>query len=306
MNELEEVRVFVALVEHSTASKAAEKMGLANSAVSRRLKSLEQRLGVQLLQRTTRTMKLTDDGRLYYQRCRKLLDDWQEAEQEVMQSAVQLTGTLSISTPLSFGVTHLAPAIADFMKLHPDLTINLDLSDRRVDVIDEGFDLVLRIGELDDTSLMARKITNIRHVVYCSPELANFYAPIKTPEDLRRIPALCYSNLKSPSRWPYKTKEGHSNSVRVSGRLYSSNGEALREAAVKGVGVGCQPTFIVHQELEKGSLVPLLTDYEWYGMSLYALYPQTRHLSRRVRALIDYLVEHFGNTPYWDECLGKL
>lgn len=304
MSEFEEVRVFVCLVESQSASKAAEKMGLANSAISRRMKSLEQRLGVRLLQRTTRRMHLTDDGRHYYQRCRKLLDDWHDAEQEVMQSAESLSGSISVSTPLSFGVSHLAPAIADFMALHPALVVNLDLSDRKVDLVEEGYDLALRIGTLEDSTLIARKLTGIRHVAYCSPEFLQQYGPFEKPEDLEKVSALCYSNLKSPSRWPFRNANGGNGVVKVQPRMLSSNGEALREAAVKGLGVGCQPTFIVHKAIETGQLVSVLNDVTWYGMDLYVLYPQTRHLSRKVRLLIDFLVERFGNEPYWDRCLS--
>jgi DNA-binding transcriptional LysR family regulator len=304
MSELEEVRVFVCLVESQSASKAAEKMGLANSAISRRMKALEERLGVRLLQRTTRRMHLTDDGRHYYHRCRKLLDDWQDAEQEVMQSAESLSGSISISTPLSFGVSHLAPAIADFMLIHPQLVINLDLSDRRVDLVEEGYDLALRIGALEDSTLIARKLTGIRHAAYCSPEFLQKYGPFENPEDLEKVPALCYSNLKSPTRWPYRQDDGEEKIVKVDARMMSSNGEALREAAIKGLGVGCQPTFIVHKALESGALVSVLNDVVWYGMDLNVLYPQTRHMSRKVRVLIDFLVARFGTDPYWDRCLS--
>ena len=165
MNELEEVRVFVTLVECHSASKAAEKLGVANSAISRRMKALEERLGVQLLQRTTRTMHLTDDGQLYYDRCRKLLDDWNDAEQEVMQSATLLSGNITVSMPLSLGISQLSPIIADFMSEHPGVTVNFDLSDRRVDVIEDGFDLVFRIGHLEDSTLSAREVTRVRAIV---------------------------------------------------------------------------------------------------------------------------------------------
>ncbi len=303
MNELEEVKVFVTLVECQTASRAAEKMGLANSAISRRMKALEERLGVQLIQRTTRTMHLTDDGQQYYQRCRKLLDDWHEAEQEVMQSATELTGTLTVSAPLSLGLSHLAPAVTDFMLEHPQLRVNLDLSDRRVDLVEDGYDLAFRIGALEDSSLMARRITQIRHIVYCSPAFEVEYGPFNHPEDLNEAPGLGYSNLRHPGRWPYTDNAGRSGEARVIPRMLSSNGEALRDAAIKGIGIGCQPSFILHDAIAGGALKPVLLDYQWYGMNLYAIYPQTRHLSRKVRSLIDYLINYFENDKNWDACL---
>ncbi len=303
MSELEEIKVFVNLVESQTAAQAAEKMGLANSAISRRLKSLESRLGAQLLQRTTRTMHLTEDGRRFYLRCKQLLDDWQEAQLEVSRSATQLTGEIRISTPLSFGVAHLAPAIAAFMHLHSDITIDLDMTDRRVDLVEEGFDLAIRIGELTDSTLIARKLAKIKHVVCCSESFLQQHGPFDQPELLKQVPSLCYSNLKTPDRWRYRDTTGTEHTIKVNPRMQSSNGDALKEAAISGLGVVCQPTFIVHQAIEQKLLVPILTDYQWYDMSMYAIYPNTRHLPRRVRALLDFLYQRFGQNPYWDSCM---
>ena len=303
MNELEEVRVFVTLVECHSASKAAEKLGVANSAVSRRMKALEERLGVQLLQRTTRTMHLTDDGQVYYERCRRLLDEWHDAEQEVMQSATNLSGNIHVSMPLSLGISHLSPIIADFMVENPNVQVSLDLSDRRVDVIEDGFDLVFRIGHLEDSSLIARRVTRVRHMVYCSPDFEKEHGPFNTPADLEGIPAFGYSNLRYPGRWPYTAPDGTQGEVRLTPGILSNNGEALLAAAERGLGAGCQPTFILHEAFSSGRLVPVLKDYQWYGMNLYAVYPRARHLSRRVRALIDYVIDRLGHEPYWDKCL---
>ncbi|WP_369983899.1 LysR family transcriptional regulator [Thalassolituus sp.] len=306
MNELEEVRVFITLVECHSASKAAEKLGVANSAISRRMKALEERLGVQLLQRTTRTMHLTDDGQIYYERCKRLLDEWNDAEQEVMQSATALTGNIHVSMPLSLGISHLSPIIADFMLENPGVSVNLDLSDRRVDVIEDGFDIVFRIGHLEDSSLIARQVTQVRHMVYCSPQLAEQYGPFDTPNDLRKIPTFGYSNLRHPGRWPYTAPDGAKGEIRLSPKILSNNGEALMAAAERNLGAGCQPTFILHEAFSSGRLVPLLTDYQWFGMNLYAVYPRARHLSRRVRALLDYVIERLGKRPYWDDCLEAI
>lgn len=303
MNELEEVRVFVTLVESNSASRAAEKLGVANSAISRRMKALEERLGVQLLQRTTRTMHLTDDGRLYFERCKRLLDEWEDAEQEVMQSANELTGNIHVSMPLSLGISHLSPIIMDFMSEHPSVSVHLDLSDRKVDIIEDGFDLVFRIGHLEDSSLIARQVTQVRHVVYCSPQLAEQYGPFEVPDDLHKIPTFGYSNSRYPGRWPFIAPDGTKGEVRLAPKILSNNGESLMAAAERNLGAGCQPTFILHEAFSAGRLVPLLTDYQWFGMNLYAVYPRARHLSRRVRALLDYVVDRLGKRPYWDECL---
>lgn len=302
MSELDEMRVFVTLVENNSSTKAAEKMGLANSAISRRMKDLETRLGVQLVQRTTRRMHLTEDGKFFYARCKRLLEDLHEAESMVSHSAKELSGKIKISTPLSFGVAHLAPAIAAFMHLHEKIEIELDMTDRRVDLVEEGFDLALRISQLDDSSLQARKLAPIKHLVCCSPAFLSRYGPFTEFEQLADVPALCYTNSKQPNRWIYKDQTGQSGFVKVVPKLSSTNGDALCEAAVAGIGVVCEPTFILHSALEKGLLVPLFAQVKWYDMSLYALYPQTRHLSSKVRALIDFLAERFGDQPYWDKC----
>ncbi|WJG08560.1 LysR family transcriptional regulator [Aliiglaciecola sp. LCG003] len=302
MSKLDEMRVFVTLIETQSATRTAEKLGVANSAVSRRMKDLEQRLGVQLVKRTTRKMNITLDGELYFARCKQILDDLEEAERQVMRASGDLSGNIKIATPLSFGIGHLSSAIAAFMHLHEKVNIDLDMSDRRVDIVEEGFDLALRIGNLDDSSLRARKLSAVKHVVCCSPSLLKGFGPIQNPNDLKQLPALCYSNIKQPNRWRYTSKEGISGQVSVTPRLLSSNGDALRDAAIAGLGVVCEPTFICHTAIKQGLLVPVLTDYQWFDMNLYALYPQTRYLSARTRTLIDFLAKRFGDTPYWDSC----
>jgi DNA-binding transcriptional LysR family regulator len=304
MSELQEIRVFVKLVEANSSTKAADQMGVAISAISRRMKDLESRLGVQLVQRTTRRMNLTEDGKFFYQRCRRLLDDLDEATMEVSRSAKSLKGVIKLSTPLSFGVSHLSPVIAKFMQSHQQIEMSLDMTDRRVDLLEEGVDLAIRIGELDDSSLVARKLAPIRHVVCCSPSLLEKHGPIHQPSDLINIPALCYANLKTPSRWHYQDHEGKPGSLKMTPRMLSTNGDAIRDAAIAGVGVVCEPTFIIHKAIEQGQLIPVLENYIWHKMNLYAVYPNTRNLSTRVRTFIDYMVESFGDKPYWDDCLG--
>lgn len=305
MNQMEEMRVFVTLVECKSASKAAEKLNVANSAISRRMKDLESRLGVPLVHRTTRRMHITEDGELFFERSKRILEDIEETESLVSSASQRLRGTIKIAAPLSFGVDHLSSAIAAFMHQHEEVKIDLDMSDRRVDIVQEGFDVALRIGQLEDSSLRARKLSNIMHVVCCSPSFLKQYGPIDTPEQLKNVPTLCYSNVKNPNRWPYHSHHGGDAEVLVSPRMHSSNGNALREAAIAGLGVICEPTFICHAAIGQGLLAPILTDYEWFQMDLYALYPPTRHVSARVRRFIDFLVQRFGETPYWDGCMEK-
>jgi DNA-binding transcriptional LysR family regulator len=305
MNEFSQIKTFITLVENRSLSKAAEKMDIAVSAVSRRLKELESSLGVQLIQRTTRKMHLTEAGEKFYQRCGRLLDELEEAKQEASNSANYLSGTLKIAAPLSFGVAHLSPAIAAFMHLHPQIKIDLDMSDRRIDLIDEGLDLAIRIGTLEDSSLMARKLASVRHVVCASPDFFKTYGMPKTPQDLSEMPALCYGNLDHPDTWHYHDKNNRPAKVKVPLRMRATNGDALVEAAVAGLGVLCEPSFIVHGAVERGVLIPVLTDYQWYAMNIYAVYPQTRHMPARVRVFIDFLVSHFGDNPYWERFLTE-
>jgi len=305
MNEFSQIKTFIALVENHSLSKTAEKMGIAVSAVSRRLKELESNLGVQLIQRTTRKMHLTEAGEKFYQRCSHLLDELEEAKQEASNCAMALSGTLKIAAPLSFGVAHLSPAISAFMHLHPQIKIDLDMSDRRIDLVAEGLDLAIRIGTLEDSSLMARKLASVRHVVCASPDFLNRYGTPKTPQDLADMPALCYGNLDQPDTWYYRDNESLPAKIKVPMRMRATNGDALVEAAVAGLGVLCEPSFIVHGAVERGVLIPVLTDYQWYAMNIYAVYPQTRHVPTRVRTFIDFLVSHFGDKPYWERFLSE-
>jgi len=305
MNELTQIKSFVALVESGSISKAAERMDIAVSAVSRRLKELESSLGVQLVQRTTRKMHITEAGEKFYRRCGRLLDDLEEAKHEASNTATALSGTLRIATPLSFGVAHLSPAVAAFMHLHPQIKIELDMSDRRIDLVEEGLDLAIRIGTLEDSSLMARKLAPVRHVVCASPDFLNRHGIPSTPQDLSALPALCYGNLSQPDTWHYHDKDSKPGQVKVPMRMRANNGDALVEAAIAGLGVLCEPSFIVHGSVERGVLKPLLTDYQWNPMGIFAVYPQTKHMPTRVRAFIDFLVSSFGDTPYWEHFLTE-
>ncbi|MEO0881829.1 MAG: LysR family transcriptional regulator [Pseudomonadota bacterium] len=305
MNELEEMRTFVQLVDAGTATKAAAVRGVAVSAISRRMKELEARLGVQLLQRTTRKMRLTAEGRVFYDRSVRILADLSEAEAEVTQQSAVLRGKLKVATPLSFGVAHLSSAIAAFMHAHPDIDVDLDMSDRRVDLVEEGFDVAIRIGTLKDSSLMARKLADVQHVVCGAPELFRQYGTPEHPSDLEGWPGLCYGNLPNPPLWSFTAPNGDEGTVMVNTRFQATNGDALRETAIAGLGILCEPSFIVHQAVERDLLKAVLTEYRWYNMGIYAVYPPTRHLSLRVRRFIDFLAERFGPTPYWDEFLDQ-
>lgn len=300
MSNLDQLRVFVEVVEAGAASRAAGRLGVANSAVSRRLKELETRLGVTLIQRTTRQMTVTEVGQAFYRRARAILDDLDDAEDEARAAVRGLHGTLRVAASVSFGVAHLAPVVAEFMHLHPDLRVELDIDDRRIDLVQAGVDLAIRIGELEDSSLIARKLSHMRHVACAAPAFLATYGSIDRPEDLTEAPTLAYTNSPHPNRWSYRARDGSEGEVRVTPRLSASSGDALREAAIAGLGVVCEPSFIVHDAIARGALQPILTDWTWYGRNIYAVYPAGAYLPRRARAFIDFLAEKFGDHPYWE------
>lgn len=300
MDRLAPLEVFVAVVEAGGIGTAADRLGLAKSAVSRRLAELEARLGATLIHRTTRRLALTDDGRAYYERCVAILADLEEAEAVVRQAQGALTGRLKVTLPRSFGLLHLAPLIQDFLARHPRLRLELDFNDRQVDLVREGFDLAIRIARLEDSSLIARRLVPIRSGVYASPAyLARAGAP-RTAADLKEHACLVYSNLRDPDLWTYTGPDGRPGAVRVATRLAASSGEFLLGAARCGEGLVQLPTFFVHEDLALGRLAPVLADHAWPELSAYAVYPPTRHLSTRVRVFIDHLAERLAGEPYWD------
>lgn len=300
MDKFENIQAFIAVVETGTFTAAAERLNLAKSAVSRKVSMLEERLGVQLLHRTTRVLNLTETGRSFYERGTRILADLEEAEAAVQQEHGELRGTLRVALPLSFGVRHMCGPIATFSKQHPKVRFDFDLNDRRVDLIEENVDVALRIGHLTDSSLIARRLFDVRTVVCASPNYLGIHGTPETPDDLRDHQCLVYSNLPDPDKWTYENRDGTSHTVKVNPVMAASSGDFLSNAAAHGLGLIMQPTFIASEAIRRGNLVPVLTDYEWPISPAYAVYPPTRHLSYRVRAFIDFLVEKFAGTPQWD------
>lgn len=300
MNKFEDIQALIAVVESGTFTAAAERLNLAKSAISRRVSALEERLGVQLLHRTTRVLNLTETGRSFYERGTRILADLEEAEAAVQQEHGELRGTLRVALPLSFGVRHMCGPIATFSKQHPKVRFDLDLNDRRVDLIEGNFDVALRIGHLTDSSLIARKLFDVRTVVCASPNYLSTHGAPQTPNDLRNRQCLVYSNLADPDKWAYKDRDGNSYTVKVNGAMMASSGDFLSNVAAHGLGLIMQPTFIASEAIRHGNLVPVLTDYQWPIATAYAVYPPTRHLSYRVRTFIDFLAEKFAGTPQWD------
>ena len=303
MDKFEDLQAFVAVVEAGSFTAAAERLGSAKSAVSRRVSALEERLGVQLLRRTTRVLNLTETGQSFYDHSARILADLDEAEAAVQLEHGELSGTLRVALPLSFGVRHLCKPIAAFSKRHPKLHFDLDLNDRRIDLLEEGMDLAIRIGRLSDSTMIARKLFEVRTVIAASPHYLKSPGTPLRPEELSDHDCLVYSNLSDPDKWTWKDANGKEHVVKVNTVLRASSGDFLANAAAHGLGIVIQPTFLAAEAIRQGNLVPILQDYEWPVTPAYAVYPPTRHLSYRVRTFIDFLVERFADTPHWDrEC----
>jgi DNA-binding transcriptional LysR family regulator len=305
MDRLEEMRTFVKVVESGSITGAAERLGIAKSAVSRRLADLEGRLSVQLFRRTTRTLSLTDTGASFHERCLRILADVEEAELAVSQAHGTLRGRLRVAVPLSFGLRHLGPAIDAFLRDHPQVEFDLDLNDRQVDLLAEGFDLAVRIAELRDSTLIARRLAPVRMVVCASPAYLARHGTPGSAAELADHACLVYSNAPTPGLWEYVDPAGRPGRVQVRARIQANNGDCLREAAEDGHGIVRGPSFILHQAIEAGRLRPILRDHRWATLHAHAVYPRTRHLSQRVRAFVDFLVERFAGVPYWDRCLER-
>jgi DNA-binding transcriptional LysR family regulator len=304
MDRLLNLEAFVQVVEQGSFSKAAERLGIAKSAVSRRVTELERNLQARLLNRTTRRLSVTETGRMFHQRAKRILADLAEAEQSVTSEQTTLRGRLKIATPLSFGLLHLQPLIADFLKQHAEIEIEMDLNDRQVDLVNEGLDLAIRIGQLQDSSLIARRIGIMRMIAVAAPEyLARKGVPSR-PEQLSEFQGLRYTNVPRSEAWSFLHGSGPRIRPRVTDRLSANNGQILAAAAEQGLGIAILPTFVVHRALNEGRLVPILSDWELEQAGIYLVYPPGRQSTRRVRVFSDFIAGQLGDRPYWDEGIG--
>jgi DNA-binding transcriptional LysR family regulator len=294
-----EMAVFARVVAAGSLSAAARELGLSPAVVSRRLSALEQRLGVRLINRTTRSLHLTDEGATYYDTCARLLAEVEEAEAAVAAGRADPKGPLKVALPASFGHRHIAPPIPQFAARYPNVRLALTLSDRNVNLIEEGFDLAIRIADLADSSLAARKLAPNRRVVCASPEyLRRHGTPLHPPELVRHN---CLTTTELSATWEYRGPTGEPGSVRVSGQYACDNWEVLREWALAGLGIALKSTWDVRPQLEDGSLVPLFPGYTFdTDVAIYAVYPHRRFLPAKTRAFIEFLADSFGPEPYWD------
>jgi len=300
MGQLEDMQVFVRIVEAGSITKAAGQLNLAKSAVSKRLNDLENRLGSKLINRTTRTSSLTEAGHQYYQRVQLLLGEVDSLNGDIARENKVLAGSLKLAVPLSFGIAHLTPAIDEFMQQHPELTLEIDYSDHKVDLIEGGYDLAFRIGSLPDSSLRARQITPIRHAIFASPDYLERHGTPTTPAQLKT------HKILKRTGWPLAgmplwDSAGQKHLVNGESNFSANNGNAMMQLALSGHGIIILPTFFVWEALKKGDLVPILENYTLSTMHAYAIYPATHYLPFKVRSLIDFLIVRFGEAPYWDQ-----
>lgn len=304
MDKFADLEAFTAVVESGTFSAAGERLGIAKSVVSRRVSQLESRLSSRLLHRTTRRLALTDAGKNFYQRAVRILADLDDAEQSVTEEVTELRGSIKLAAPLSFGLLHLSNAIADFLSEHPAIELNMDLNDRNINLVEEGFDMAVRIGELKDSTLVARRLGTVRLVTCASPKyLQQFGEPVH-PEELHQHVGLQYSNITYKQQWRYETPEGKTFFAQPQIRVRSNNGESLAAAAVAGLGITTGPTFILGRYIKEKSLVTLLNAYQRPSMGIHAVYPPGRLIPKRVQVFSNFLADCFGDQPYWDEGLG--
>lgn len=295
------MKVLVKVVEAGSFARAAELLDTSTAAVSRQIGALEAHLGARLLNRTTRKLSLTDAGAGFYERSRAILDDIAEAEALAGRHALQPVGLLRITVPLSFGVTQLSRLLPGFRARYPQLRLDVDLSDRVVDLVNEGVDVAVRIAFELSGNLVARRIAPVSMVACASPIYLKRRGTPTRPEQLAEHDTLSFSYLWVGDDWPFIDAQGKVTRVRVQPGVHATNGDLLRELAVAGGGIILQPSFIVGAELARGTLVPLLTDWRAPELAVFAVYASRRHLSSKVRVFIDHLVESIGERPPWEQ-----
>lgn len=298
MDRFQALRTFVQVVESLSFVRAAERLGLSTTAVSRLVAELEGNLQARLLQRTTRRISVTETGRTFYERCVQILAELDEAEREAAQEAAEPRGTIRLTTSVNFGTHQVTPAIASFLARHSHVKFDVSLFDRIVDIVEEGFDLAIRIGETGAQNLVARRLGEARLVTCASPEYIAKHGAPASPEDLARHNCLTYEYALRDA-WTFRDAAGRERTVRVAGSLNSNNGDLSAAAAVQGVGIALEPDFIVGSELKRGKLVPVLESFEAPALPIYAVYPSRRFLPAKVRAFVDFLVERFTGTKGW-------
>lgn len=290
MNNISRTAIFIEVVKQQSFVGAAKKLGMTSPGVSKQISNLEDYLGVRLLNRTTRQVSLTEAGAIYNEKARKALEDLAEVEQQIQELKACPTGVLKINAPMSFGKSFLAKPIAEFAKKYPQVKMEVDFDDRRVDIIADGYDVVIRIGSLQDSSLISRKLGSCPILLCASKKFIKENKPIKTPKDLTKLPAIIFNKHSVISQWQFSDKNSKVSNVNLKAQMYANNAEMMLDACLAGVGIALLPVFSASKYLESGELVEILPQYQTYPKrGIYAIFPQNRHLSTKVRLFVDWL-----------------
>jgi len=290
MDKFREMQAFTAVVDAGSFVKAAAALGQSKAAVSRYVGNLEARLGIRLLHRTTRRLSLTEEGQVFHARCKELLAVVEEAEAEITARGGEAVGQLKVNVPVTFGLMHLAPLWAEFMAMHPKVTLDVTLTDRVVDLLDEGYDMAVRIARLPSSSLVSRKLSSTRLILCASPTYVSRYGAPADPSELASRAVIAYTLLSMGDHWEFEGPRGQV-SVTVAPRMRANSGETCVAAALQHQGVVLQPSFLVGAHLKSGALVELLPQFCSIELGIYAIYPTRKHVTPKVRLLIDFLVD---------------
>jgi DNA-binding transcriptional LysR family regulator len=299
MDKFVEMQAFVSVVEAGSFVKAAEALALSKAAVSRHVSELESRLGVRLLHRTTRRLSLTEAGAVFHARCKVMLADVDEAEAELTMHAGEAMGQLKVNVPVTFGLLHLAPLWPAFLARHPKVTLDVTLSDRIVDLVDEGFDMAVRIARLPSSSLICRRVSSTRMVLCASPAYLREHGTPRHPAEIASHSVIAYSLLSMGERWEFDGPEGPV-AVKVVPRMRTNSGDTCRVAALAHQGIVLQPSFLVGDDLKSGALVEVLPQYRSTELGIFVVYPTRQHVTPKVRVLLDFLAESFRGRDWLD------
>lgn len=304
MGQLEDMSLFVRIVEAGGISKASIQLGLAKSAVSRRLSDLEARLKVQLLNRNTRNWSLTDVGTVYYEKSKLILQDVSSTNAQLMEDETDPQGVINISIPMSFGLQGLSSVINEFMQRNPNVTFKVDLSDHLVDLVEQGIDIAIRIADLEDSTLRARHLATIRHLLVASPRYLATHGEPSSIAALADHAFLKYS-LTRANILIATSPSAEKHPIKSEPVITANNADFLKAMVLMDRGIAYLPSFLVAEDIVKGDLVSVLDDYSLPTLNAYAIYPNGKYLSKRVRSLIDFIIEHCGENPFWDRSIDQ-
>jgi DNA-binding transcriptional LysR family regulator len=300
MDKYQEMRVFTAVVDAASFVGAGDALNMSKAAVSRHVSDLEQRLGVRLMQRTTRKLSLTSEGELFLARSREILASIEASEAELSTRSVTASGLLKISVPVSFGIRHLAPLWSEFLANHPQVTLDVQLADRVIDLMDEGFDLAVRIARLPDSSLISRQLASTRLVLCAAPSYLKRRGTPAHPSELAQHDVMGYSLMAMGDQWQFTGPDGPV-SAKVRPRMWTNNGDSCVAASLAGAGIQLQPTFLIDQELASGQLVEIMPQFRSVELGIYAVYPSRKFVLPKMRALVEFLSAELVHAPWITE-----